>query len=106
MGRKRNPDPYEEQSFREDYVPTKEQARAFKERKIEEFRQRREKEKAKRDQERQEPVINKMIDEDREDANQDGGPSRSPEEESARNDWAARYFSRNEHFGLGHKRND
>lgn len=102
MGKKPEPDPYDEQQFRQDHKPSKEAAEKYHQQKVEEGRKKKEKREAKEEQERQEPVINKMIDEDREDANSDSGPSRTPEEESARNDWAARYFSRNEHFGFGH----
>lgn len=76
----------------------------YRDQQVAKGRKKKEKKEAQEQHDREEPVINKMIDEDTEDANSDGGPSRSAEEESARNDWAARYFSRNEHFQFGHDR--
>lgn len=101
MGKEEDKDPGEAQ-FSQDFKPTTEQAKAFRDRKIEEGRKNKNRREAQEIQQRQEPVINRMIDEDREDANHDGGPQMSAEEFAARNAWAGRYFSRNEHFGFGH----
>lgn len=91
--------------FGRDYIATPEQKRAFREKKIEEGREAREdrieREKAQTQDERDSRVVKQMIEEDREDSNADGGPQHPADYYIARNDFAARFYARRQHFGFG-----